>query len=87
MTIKLSNFVPAAALTIAFATASPVLAQGTADERSACMGDAFKFCSADIPDVAKIEACLKQNRAQLQPACQAEFEPAGKTRIRAGHFR
>ncbi len=62
-------------------------AQGTAQDRSACMGDAFKFCGADIPDVAKIEACLSQNRSQLTPACAAEFQPAQKTNLRRDHFR
>lgn len=63
------------------------LAQGTASERSACMGDAFKFCSSDIPDVSKIEACLSQNRASLTPACAAEFQPAQKTLLKPEHFR
>jgi hypothetical protein len=63
------------------------LAQGTSNERSACMGDAFKFCGADIPDVGKIEACLSQNRASLTPACAAEFQPAQKTLLKREHFR
>ena len=35
-------------------------AQGTPQERSACIGDAFRFCSTDIPNVAKIEAWLRE---------------------------
>lgn len=62
-------------------------AQGTAQDRSACMGDAFKFCSADIPNVSKIEACLEQNRSNLTPACAAEFQPAKKTTLRPEHFQ
>jgi len=62
-------------------------AQGTAGQRSACMGDAFRFCSAYIPNVANIEACLKQNVSSLDPACRAEFQPNGRTRLRARHFR
>jgi len=49
-------------------------AQGTAEERSACMSDAFKFCAAEIPNVSKIEACLQANKSKLAPACQAEFD-------------
>jgi hypothetical protein len=67
--------------------AAPALAQGTAQERSACMGDAFKFCSADIPNVSAIEACLAKNVRDLTPACRVEFEPAKKTRIRRQHFQ
>jgi hypothetical protein len=73
-----------AALTLAAPTA---LAQGTAEERSACMGDAFKFCSSDIPDVSKIEACMEKNESKLTPACRAEFRPNKKTKMRAEHFR
>ena len=73
-----------AGLVLASATA---LAQGTAEERSACMGDAFKFCLSDIPNVAAIEACLERNERELTPACRAEFQPSKKTRIRREHFR
>ena len=62
-------------------------AQGTAEERSACMGDAFQFCMADIPNVPRIEACLERNKNKLQPACRAEFEPTGKTRLQARHLK
>lgn len=62
-------------------------AQGTAEQRSACIGDAFKFCGADIPIVTKIEVCLSQNRSSLSPGCAAEFQPAGRTMLRPEHFR
>ncbi len=62
-------------------------AQGTSQERSACIGDAFKFCGADIPDVAKIEACLGQNRSSLSPGCAEEFQPVQRTRLKREHFR
>ena len=42
------------ALAMAASIVGPASAQGTPDQRSACMGDAFKFCSADIPDVSRI---------------------------------
>ncbi len=62
-------------------------AQGTSDQRSACMGDAFRFCAAYIPNVSAIEGCLKQNRANLTPACRAEFGPDDRTKIQSHHFR
>jgi hypothetical protein len=67
--------------------AAPALAQGTAQERSACMGDAFKFCASHIPIVSAIEACLEKNVRELTPACRAEFEPAKTTKMRQEHFR
>ena len=62
-------------------------AQGTTGQRSDCMDDAFKFCSADIPDVPKIEACLETNVKHLSSACRAEFEPTQRTRLKPEHFR
>jgi hypothetical protein len=75
------------ALVMTASIIGPASAQGTPDQRSACMGDAFRFCSADIPNVSRIEACLSQNRSELNPACRAEFEPTGSTRLRPEHFR
>jgi hypothetical protein len=71
----------------AICTAVPASAQGTAQQRSACMGDAFRFCSADIPNVSRIEACLMQNRERLHPACQAQFDRTGNSRLQTEYFR
>jgi hypothetical protein len=60
-------------------------AQGTADQASACMGDAFRLCSAYIPSAARIEACLESNKKKLSPACYAQFEesaPKPRPRVR-----
>jgi hypothetical protein len=53
--------------------AAPASAQGTDQQRSACEGDAFKFCSGDIPDESAIEACLRRNQSRLTPACQVSM--------------
>lgn len=56
---------------------------GTADQQSACIGDAFRLCSAYIPNAARIEACLESNKRQLSPRCYAQFEePEPKSRAR-----
>jgi hypothetical protein len=66
---------------------NPASAQGTAAQQTACMGDAFRFCSADIPNVSRIETCLLRNRDRLRPACQAQFDNVGNSRLQAEHFR
>lgn len=71
----------------AMAHPSATLAQGTEQQRSDCMGDAFRLCSSDIPFVSKIEACLQSNLSQLSPACRSEFAPSKKTKLRPEHFR
>ncbi len=80
---------PAALLAALLFLAAPAAAQGTAEERSACESDAFKFCSADIPDIPKIESCLQGNLRELAPACQAEFDAsaAKKTKLKTAHFQ
>jgi hypothetical protein len=84
--MKILNLSLALAILI-ISTFESAFAQGTAEERSACMGDAFRFCSAEIPNVPEIEACLLRNRSGLDPACQAEFGSSNKTRLRPSHFR
>jgi hypothetical protein len=48
----------------------------TPEQEQACSGDAFRLCSADIPDVERITVCMARNRAQLSPGCRAHFRPA-----------
>ncbi len=88
MPVSLSARSAAMLASLAFLS-TPTLAQGTAEERSACMGDAFRFCASDIPNVSKIEACLIKNMGQLSKGCQEEFHrpPEGKTNMKAEHFK
>jgi len=53
------------------AATTPSFAQGTPEQRSACMGDAFRHCSAQIPSVPKVTACMKVNFSKLSQACQS----------------
>ncbi len=71
----MTNFRNAVLLTAILATlvasSSASFAQGTSEQRSACMGDAFRYCSAEIPSVPRITACMKTNFSKLTPACKA----------------
>jgi hypothetical protein len=49
-------------------------AQGTADQRAACTLDAFRLCGAEIPNVERIIACMKANKANLSPGCRSVFD-------------
>ena len=58
----------AVALTVAtFSTGA--FAQSN-EEQQACMNDAFRVCSATIPDRNRTIACMVQNKPQLSAACQ-----------------
>ena len=48
--------------------------RGTSDQRTSCTPDAFRLCSAYIPDPAKVENCLRYNVSNLSPACRSVFE-------------
>ena len=78
-----------AALTGRALLSAPAFAQSTAERRSACMGDAFRFRDRDIPNVSKIEACLIQDMGRLSKGCREEFHraPEGRTNLRRAHFK
>jgi hypothetical protein len=44
---------------------------GTPEQREACTPDAMRLCSAHIPDVPKIIACMKHNYRNLSAECRA----------------
>jgi hypothetical protein len=45
----------------------------TPEEQAACSDDAFRLCSADIPDVDRVTVCMVRNKAQLSPGCRVYF--------------
>lgn len=62
-----------------FSCAVLALAAGAADaatrdqQSSACRSDALRYCLVDIPNEAKITACMKKNVERLSPDCRAMF--------------
>jgi len=67
----------ALALTVGLLAAGTAIAQ-TAEEQQACIDDAFRVCSATIPDRARTTACMIQNKTQLSAACRsvmAKYQP------------
>lgn len=45
-----------------------------AEAEHACYGDAQRLCPDALPNEAKVEACLKAQRARLSPACGKIFD-------------
>jgi hypothetical protein len=68
-------------LSLMLATALPVSMLPTAgraytpDQQQACSGDAFRLCSAEIPDVDRVTVCMIRNKSQLSPECRVFFRP------------
>ncbi len=50
--------------------------RGTPEQRAACTPDAFRLCSAYIPDASGVEACLRLKKSDLSEACRAVFDHA-----------
>jgi hypothetical protein len=48
--------------------------RGTFEQQMACTPDVFRLCGAQIPDVNRIVACLRQNTPQLSGSCRAVFD-------------
>jgi hypothetical protein len=46
----------------------------SSEAQKMCTGDAFRLCSADIPDVSKITACMMQHRASLSAGCRTVMD-------------
>jgi hypothetical protein len=75
-----------ALLTVITASAAlcPFAAAETAEERSACIGDAFRVCWAAIPNRDDVFHCLLDNRTRLQPDCRAimdQYRPRHARRL------
>ena len=46
--------------------------------RSACMADVFKLCSASLPSMDRVHACLQAKKSQASAQCQAQYEAEAK---------
>ena len=52
-------------------------AQVSPEVQQACTPDAMRLCSAFVPDVAKITACMKAKHRQLSSACLIAMRGGG----------
>ena len=66
----------ASAVAISLTSFSAHAFKATPEQRKACMPDAFRLCSKQIPDVNAVIACMAANKSQLSPACRLAFEQA-----------
>lgn len=64
------------------AVALPALAEGTPQQRRACTPDVMRLCQAEIPDHARITACLIAKRASLSEACAEVMFPPRQSEAR-----
>jgi hypothetical protein len=55
-------------------------------DQQACVNDAFRLCSAEIPDSERVAVCLDSNVENLSPACHAVIQQAMLTIIVANEL-
>jgi len=71
-----------AALPLAFAASlfgmslSAEAMEITAEQRAACTPDALRLCSAEIPNIPRVTACMRANRTNLSARCQSAMAAA-----------
>jgi hypothetical protein len=72
-----------AAMALAGALTATAIGQGLTlqQEEADCQGDALRLCGPEIPDHAKIRACLVYYKAYLSPACRAIVAPKKRRRL------
>lgn len=54
---------------------STIASAETVQEKQACIGDAFHFCSSAIPDRDQVFSCLTKNRDLISAACRSVIAP------------
>jgi hypothetical protein len=43
----------------------------TSEQRQYCMGDAFRLCGSEIPDVDRVLVCMRAKKALVSSQCRA----------------
>jgi hypothetical protein len=71
-TAKIAALFTIAAAAAALST-SPSLAFSS-EAQQMCTGDAFRLCSAEIPNIPKITACMIKHRSDLSAGCRAVMD-------------
>lgn len=70
--VALAVLIPlGAALAPAAAQDSPSYSM---EDVTACSADAMRLCRDKMPDIEKIEDCMKANYESLRPKCKARFD-------------
>ena len=79
MTASFTSTIRQAGLVLAFAVSLSALSATesfaySAEAQQMCTGDAFKFCSAEIPNIPAITACMYKHRTELSAGCRAVMD-------------
>jgi hypothetical protein len=79
MTTFRSQAIRRAGLALAFAISVSALSSSpgfafTVEAQQMCSGDAFRWCSSEIPNISRITACMVRHRSDLSAGCRAVMD-------------
>jgi hypothetical protein len=90
MTAFLNRIARKTALALTIAASFSVLSSNagfafSSEAQQMCTGDAFRLCGSEIPNIAKITACMIKQRSNLSTGCRSvmDKESATKTKVAA----
>jgi hypothetical protein len=78
-TLRVLSVATAVAISLTSFAAHAV--EATAEQRRACTPDAFRLCSAHIPNVEAITSCMRAKKSELSPACKLVFDKPAKATV------
>jgi hypothetical protein len=85
MSASFTSKVRQATLLLAVATITSLSASRsfayTAEQQQMCTGDAFKFCSSEIPNISAITACMYKHRSELSAGCRAVMDKDASAKV------
>ena len=71
--LRQAGLVLAFALTVSAVSSTESFAFSS-EAQAQCTGDAFKFCSSEIPNIPAITACMFKHRAELSAGCRTVMD-------------
>ena len=78
MTASFTSKLRQAGLVLAIALSTSLISSQSfafsAEAQAMCTGDAFKFCSSEIPNIPAITACMFKHKAELSSGCRAVMD-------------
>jgi hypothetical protein len=90
MTAFLNRIIRKTAVVLTVATSFSALSSNagfafSSEAQQMCTGDAFRLCATEIPNVAKITACMIKQRTNLSSGCRSvmDREMGAKTKVAA----
>lgn len=79
MTHNFTRTIRQASLVLAFAASFTAFSSNasfafSSEAQQMCTGDAFRLCGSEIPNVAKITACMIKQRTSLSAGCRSVMD-------------